>query len=310
MKDIRWIYLFLGIVFAVGAVLVGRSIYKITHRQKLVTDDGLISEQLKKVREQDLDALKEEKGSESEIAKSLLRFTSQNLPESEEMIKKYLESDSEKLKAAAIEASGAFPWASVKNFAEAMNSKSKELRLAALRGMAKRPDAERILLVEKHGDKSSLSDEEWFYTQLTFMRMTPDTSKKAAILSGVLGRLPEWSEDLQSAARRELYRAMPRVDELKVMARDELSRGNVTKSATQALQYLSAFDREKLKEDFASLPLRDDYVYQLAMIDFMALACPKDWSVVSGRLRERPNAPDIVRHLDEADLGVKCRLGL
>ncbi|MCB0350318.1 MAG: hypothetical protein KDD38_03985 [Bdellovibrionales bacterium] len=304
------LYILAGFVFILGLALMGKAIYKISTRQTLVTEDGFVSAELREMRELDLQALKGLRPvTEDQLTKSLARYTTQNLPESEALIKKYIESDSLKVSAAALEASGAYEWADMQVYASALNSKNEELRLAALRGLAKRSDDARIFLVEKFMGVKPLTEKDWLFSRLTLLRLKSDPQDKKKIQAEVLSQLKNWQSELQAQALKGLLRAFPRDVDMSMVARAELIQP-VSQVGLQAFQYLAAFDQEWLKNNFSKLSMPNDYTYQLVIIDFMSKHCPKNWQVLSDAIRKSPYSPDVIAHLNDAELGIKCALGL
>src|SRR5690606_39269483 len=150
---------------------------------------------------------------------------------------------------------------------------------------------------------------EWLAGKLALIKLDGNQANKEEHRSDILNRAAAWDRGLRGEALIELFRTLPDDEALKKIARGELANPD-SATAVQALQYQTAFDREWLKESFSDLPPRNDYLYQLVTIDFLAAHCPRGWQEAAEALRARPAGPDITKHLDDARLGIKCRLGL
>lgn len=297
----------MGVLFVAGALLVGKTIFNIYQKNNLVSNDGAVSAELKRVRESDLKVLRgETEESEAQVASSLARYTSQDVPEAELMIQKYLVSDSELIRSSAIEASGAYQWADIKLFSDALNSEIENTRLAALRGLSKRSDSSRIELVENFIKEKNLTDKEWLFSRLTLIRLKSEPAEKKALQVEILAHLKKWPEEVQTQAYLGLFRVFPRDKEMIAVAQAQIQKTE-SAVAVNAFQYLASFDSEWLKKNFSSLALRDDYTYQLILVDFMATHCPDGWQEKGVAIEAQPAAPDIVEYLRKAELSLKCK---
>ena len=315
MNASRWLYVIIALLFVAGTALLSRSLYKIYNRKNLVTPDGMVAAELKRVREEDLATLKNENSDEQSKIESLLRYTSQNLPETEALIKKYLSSQNQTIKSAALEASGAFEWADMKAFSEALNSSNKDARLSALRGISKRTDELRISLVIEHlGRQNSgqkiLDNDEIILTKMTLLKLHTLAPDKQKYKSDILASVENTSPEVRSSVYRDLFRSLPGDLDLVEKAYWEL-KNSQSDVQTEALQYVIAYDKNNLQKNFSNLiEVANSYTYQLVLIDFIASQCPSGWSAVVEKLLANPASLDLVKHIDDAELKIKCRLGL
>jgi hypothetical protein len=328
------------VVFAlVGSGLLARSLYKIYNRKPLVSEIVEVSEELQNVRKDDALALENESGSEEEIAKRLIRFSAQNSEESRKMARKYINHKSSLVRAAAIEAIGGEDAPDVSGILKkALSSQDIQIRWAALRSLALRSDAERIELVESFLTAPRVSGEgqqvEELLALVTLYRLRTQEGPRTQVLNQIFATqlVRNFSFSNASVSKvlglelqkilQQLLILVPDNNDIKSLALrllQELGKNYsddpdlqnaVNLTRLKCFQYLGAYSPEELASAIPNLSWSQDYTYQLAIIDFLVARCPKNRKQIESLIIQKPASPEIVQHLEAAQLTVKCGLGL
>ncbi len=300
-----------GLYFSILLILVSALVaYIFLKKRTLSEEPAKASAELQRVQQADLQALKKGDQSQAEaIALALRRYTSQSPPEAEEFIKKYLLSENYKIQAAALEAAGAYSWADIELLAQALQSNKQEVRLAALRGLAKRSEKKRELLVENFLGQSNLNDEEWFAAKFAQLKLAREENMRIEIKKPLLSRAKLASSLVRETVYPELFTLLPDDDELKTVARDLLQNKRELESAVlnqRALQYLAAYDEQWLTQQLSDLNLEGDEALQIAVIDFLASHCPPYLDTLEKKLVAQVASKNVSEYLLRADLASRC----
>jgi hypothetical protein len=211
-----WLKVITGIVLVLALILVAVGIQK-----KFFSDSPVrLSEptgdhQLQAMRDHDREVLSSEDSKEERIQISLLRLGEQNLPDSESLIRKFLNDPRVSIKATALNLSGAYDWADMDSFRQALGSSDEALRLHALKGLSRRYEERRKDLVLEFLQKKNLKEQEWMEAQLLILRWASSEVEKNQVKGLILSRWSSLSQATQDFARPTLIRLMPGDDQIK-----------------------------------------------------------------------------------------------
>jgi hypothetical protein len=211
-----WLKVITGIVLVLALILVAVGIQK-----KFFSDSPVrLSEptgdhQLQAMRDHDREVLSSEDSKEERIQISLLRLGEQNLPDSESLIRKFLNDPRVSIKATALNLSGAYDWADMDSFRQALGSSDEALRLHALKGLSRRYEERRKDLVLEFLQKKNLKEQEWMEAQLLILRWASSEVEKNQVKGLISSRWSSLSQATQDFARPTLIRLMPGDDQIK-----------------------------------------------------------------------------------------------
>lgn len=194
-KD-RILYLSTSLLFITAVIFIAYGFLPIKKNpSNILTDKDRQAQRLQVEKEDDQILSTQDNQTGEQVAKSLERYTAQGLPNSIEYILTSLDSNDTQIRAAAIEAAGAYAWASINIFKSAINSGSSTERLAALKGMAKRPDPQRKELLKRSMNDSSFSLYERLTAYMSLARSDSGGEDKEKMFSYIIKQLDNLSEE-------------------------------------------------------------------------------------------------------------------
>lgn len=221
----RILYIIAAVIFIAGIGLLTKGFLNskdVAGNNKNMTKplDPNVQKALEDTRASDYERLTSDDADldEAQIIKSLKRYTGQNLEDSEGIIVKYLESNSPKVRAAALESAGAYEWADPAWYSKALNSKDKNLRMAAIAGLRKRINPPRISILQKHVSMPELSNDEKIAGYIALIKLHNDKNDQYKYLDQLISGRATWTDSDKIFAYKEIFRAFPRDEKVKTMA--------------------------------------------------------------------------------------------
>ncbi len=296
----------ISILFFSGLVLVGNSLYKMYFQQKNTKAAPASVVELKKMQAHDFKTLNSSDATDEQIIAALRRYTVQNLPESENFIKKHSLNADVKVKAAALEASGAYAWATAESFRAALMSESQVLQEAAISGLGKRSDSDRLKLLQEYLENKKLIHDRWLSAKITEHKLVRDQNSKDVILKEILKRVIKASTQQQMKVYGELFMIAPNQMDLIAEARAVIISNPNDDLAGAAFRYSSAFDQAWLQEKLIDLNVRKNYNFQMAVLDFLFANCPNHWESIENKIRSNSASSIVLSRLTTNPLKVKC----
>jgi len=277
----KWI-LIIGVLFVVGGGLLVLSLFPDLYKPKKAAEAVRFTPEAARVVEADKQGLRDETLSEDEIIISLVRLSYASSEDAKEFVSKYLEHPSARVRAAAIEAAGAFnELNSFKIITEALNAKESEVRVAALKALGRNQGPEQREAIQEFLARPGLKSEEkaWAYVSL-FRSSTEDGDRKNATvkLIKVLGATP--SAEVNAAALSALP-MLPALPEVVEQARSWLISGESDELAAKSLQYLASQSGESLGSEFQQIPMRSSALFKTVLKEHISSHCPSRLSELS-----------------------------
>ncbi len=255
-------------------------------------------EELQRVREADLEMILKADVDTKELSKSLKRYSSQNLAGAEEYIQHYIDDPRAEIRAAALEASGAFDWANLQLFEQALIAGGDAQR-SALVGLQKRPSGERLELLKSH--RKSISDINQFEYLMAIYKMEPDPEHKAVLLKSLLKLATKNKADLI-----ELFNLPVKDEALLLKAKEELINTGYEELATACLVYLSNYEPSWISENIFNIPFHESISFQANLVDYLRENCPANWELMVNELKKSKIAR-VHELLEEAQLQKICK---
>lgn len=296
--------IFLGFVFVCAAVLITYGGYRLFMRSAKPKVNS-VALKLYGVRKHDQEVLKTGTAEPKNIAISLKRYSSQNLPGAEEYIKYYLKDKRQEVATAALEASGAFKWADLDQFETALQSGDFEIQKAALRGLAKRPAPDRVRIIRKFLEQNQASKDAQFRSLSALYRSVIDEQEKEDVKLQLLGLATNSDPEMQKSIYLELFELRPRDSQLAQLAESILQQTKDDVLAAKALRYLLHDSSPGFPSRFSKLPMRKGRVYQMTVVDFLQAHCPEGWEHVAAQVTSSEPHPHVLEAVSA--LEPKCR---
>lgn len=293
----------ISLAFCAGVIVIGVGFFQYYSRQADQKPQS-VALKLYGVRKHDQAVLSSGTAEAKEIAISLKRYSSQNLPGSEDYIKYYIKDAREEVAVAALMASGAFKWADLDMFANALKEGSIEAQKAALEGLAKRPAADRSALVENYL-RSAKSEELQLQALITLAKMAILEEEKVRLKSRILSFVAKKPADLKLTAYKAVFALYPRDPQMVVQAESILENGKFTQLIGPALRYIQHEPSEHAMAMFSRLNLPDDHETQMVALDFIRQNCPVGWRTVLTRIQRAAANPRIME--ESGKLATICK---
>ena len=290
-----------------------RSIYRIYTRKPLMIEAPKHATESEKrvaeLRVQDLAVLDKAGDMQpSEVAKSIRRLQMQSSEVASKYVAKFARSENDQIRSAAIELAASQKLSEFEpQIQSALKSPSKEIRLAALRGLGKSAGNFSRAEVSDHWSNNVADEKERLVTLLTLLKISVEPKEKENWQSLLIEELRKDRGKEHSEEWVEAFRSLPGHDSVLDIAWEIVGRAEADEVSFRALLYLRDFAKSKaLKARLGSVNIPNHRRYQMALVDLMFDHCPIGWNELVKRIMTSNPHSVVKKGLSEAELSVKC----
>jgi hypothetical protein len=222
-----------------------------------------------------LEILKEGKADPGELARLLRIYVGKKLPESEDLIRKYLNSGDMRIWAVALSAAGAYPWAPLSDYKQALALDDQQIHISALLGMGRSSVPGRLELVLEFLNRPNLPLQSWVAAKTAQYRLTNDPAAKKKIELELMAKSKEVDETSRAQIFANMAFTVGLSQDLLTEAKNYLEREGEDNSCAYLYQYVWQHDPSWLKERLATLPVRNNYGFVSAVVYSFKVICPE-----------------------------------
>ena len=304
MGQNRTIFIVLGAAAVAGlvALAVIFSPKKQTEDQRMGADAVQVVEQDKKILAGGT-AAETDKNTEDSIVTSLVRLSYSSSGDVKGFIEKYLDHPSPRVRAAAVEAAGAFNDEShFSILTDSLKDKEPEVRVSALKALGRHQGKKYEDVLKEHLKSTGNSRAETEWGLLSLYRGSSDEKTRETTAVKLIAMLDPDKNEADADVAISALPIMPEDPSIAAKAEAWLRSSKNDEVAIKSFHYLAAHRSSEIASKLGSIPVRNSGRFATVLKDFVGRRCPAQATLAAEKLKGA-GEPGLSPSLD----GINCQ---